>query len=278
MTTPEKRSAFEILRAQLTEWGIGQLAGALQGYITDGLEANEALLRLRDTDVYKQRFAGMALRAQKGHRAINEGEYLAKEESIRMVMQEKYGLPKGFYDDPSDFAKAIGANLGGQEFDERLAQYKAVVTDGANTGVLAYAQSQYGLGTGDLIAYWIDPDRAQNVLNKVAAASKIGAAAARTGFGAVSRAEAERLDSLGVTATQAEQGFSQAAGMAELTQNIGGSEGITRDELTGAIFDQNAEAQRRVTRKQEERRAGFQGGGSYAESRSGFAGLGNANT
>lgn len=271
-------SVADELRALFAQHNLTALAEVLLNLKKQGVGDNELELRLQETAEWKQRFAGNELRRQKGWRVLSAGEYLAKEESIRTIMQEKYGLPKGFYDDPSDFAKAIGANLGGQEMDERLAQYKAVVTDGAATGVLAYAQSQYGLGTGDLIAYWIDPDRAQNVLNKVAAASRIGAAAARTGFGAVSRAEAERLDALGVTATQAEQGFSQAAGMAELAQDVGGSEGVTRGDLTAAIFDQDAAAQRRVTRKQSERRAGFQGGGGYAESRTGFAGLGSANT
>lgn len=274
MTTPQ--SAFDILRDQLTGWGIGSLAGAIAGYITDGIDANQALLQLRQTTEYKTRFAGNEIRRAKGFSVLSEGEYLSREDSLKAQFA-KYELPTGFYDSPDDFAKAIGANLGVEEMGARLEARKAILTDGAATGVLAYAQQQYGLGTGDLLAYFIDPERSQGVLERIAAASQIGAAASRSGFGTVDKSEAERLAALGINANQATQGYSQAAGMNELTQDVG-DQGISRDDLSQAIFEQNAPAQQRVARKQEERRAGFQGGGSFAQSKTGVAGLGSANT
>jgi hypothetical protein len=74
MTTPENQSAFDLLRAQLAQWGIGQLATDVQGYLTGGLDANQALLKLRETDAYKARFAGNALRLAKGLAPLSEGE------------------------------------------------------------------------------------------------------------------------------------------------------------------------------------------------------------
>lgn len=276
MTTPERTSAFDIIRDQFRQWGLGSLAENIQRYITDGISPQEALIRLRETKEYKTRFVGNTTRLAKGLRPLSEAEYLSAEERLREQFRS-YELPPGFYDSPDDFSKAIGADLGAGELRERLEARKAILTDGAATGVLDYARRAYGLGTGDLLAYFIDPDRAAPIITKMARASQVGAAAARTGWGGVTRAEAERLDALGVNAAAAEAGFSQAANLLELTADVDDA-GISRDDITGAIFDQNADAARRVTRKQDERRARFAGGGTFAESRTGFAGLGSAAT
>lgn len=277
MTTPAPQSASDIINSQLAAWGLSSLSGAVNGYITQGLDANQALLQLRQTDVYKTRFAGNTTRLANGLAPLSESDYLNREDSLREQFRQA-GLPPGFYDQPDDFAKAIGSDLGAQELSTRLAAAKAVVMDGANTGVLAYAKQNFGLGDGDLLAYFIDPDRAAPVLTTLAQASQIGADAARTGFGNISGDTATRLANQGISDAQAQQGFSQAAGLLGLADSTGDSQGLTRDDLQSAVLDQDAAAQARVTQKQGERKAGFQGGGGYATGKQGISGLGTANT
>lgn len=277
MTTPAPQSASDIINDQLAQWGLASLSGAVSGYVTQGLSADQALLQLRQTDEYKQRFAGNTILAANGQATLSEAYYLSKEDSLREQFRLA-GFPQGFYDQPSDFAKAIGNSIGAQELSNRLAAAKAVVTDGANTGVLQYAKDNFGLGDGDLLAYFIDPDRAAPVLTKLAQASQIGADAARTGFGPISGATANRLADQGVSDAQAQQGFGQAAGLLGLTGDTGDSKGLTRDDLTSAILDNNAAAQKLVTQKQDERKAAFQAGGSFATGKQGVAGLGTADT
>lgn len=271
--------AFEAARAQYAAWGLSSLSETLIQLSQQGLDDNSFLLKLRETPDYKVRFAGNTTRLAKGLTVLSEADYLDKEAALRAQLSDpEWGLPKDFYDSPDDYAKMIGTDMGAAEIQSRLQGVKNIVTDGAMTGVLDYARANYNLGTGDLIALWLDPERAAPVLSRMSKASAIGAAAKRTGYGNVSTNEAERLDALGITADQAQAGYADAAGLSELTQNVGGDQGIAAGDLTGAIFDQNDEARQRVEKAQNVRRARFQGGGSFAEGKSGIAGLGSANS
>lgn len=277
-TAPKPTTADAALVALLRQYGLGSLANVLVDSAKQGLSAPEAYEKLVASDAYKQRFAGNELRRKKGLNVLSEAEYLSKEADLAATMQY-YKLPRGFYDQPDDFAKAISADIGRQELTQRLEARKAIIDDGAATGVLQYAKENYGFTDGDMLAFFIDPERAQSVLDKVAKASQIGAAAARAHWGAINTAEAERLAGLGLTADQAQAGYGQAAGLQELTSNLAGNDtGVDRADLTNAIFNNDAAAKARVARKQAERTAAFQAGGGYASGKEGLAGLGSANS
>lgn len=262
-------------------YGLESLAKVLVGFAQQGYGQDESYLRLRETKEYQQRFAGNEERAKKfPHLSrLTEAEYINREQGYEQLMRS-YGLPKGFYDNPADYAKLIGANVGSGELQQRLNSYKAVVTDGKATGVLAYARDKYGLSDGDLTALFIDPARAAPLLEKIANASQVGAAAKRVGWGDVSRAESERLAALGINANQAAAGYSQAAELAGLADTIEGTDStaLARADLTRATLEDNADARRRIARRQEERKARFGGGGGFAESKGGIGGLGSANS
>jgi hypothetical protein len=271
-------NADAALQALFASYGLSSLAPQILGYAQQGLSPDESMLKLQETKEWKARFQGNEIRRQKGLNVLSPAEYLSREDAYSQQMRQ-YGLPAGFYDHPDDFAKAIGADLGGQELGQRLDARKAIVEDGAHTGVLDWARQAYGLDTGDLIAFFTDPDRAAPLLSRMAAASQVGAAAARTKWGDVSTADAERLAALGVGADQASAGFSTAAGLKELTSDLaGGQSEVTQQNLVDAVFTGDATAKAAVTRKQDERKATFAGGGAYAQSQTGIAGLGSANT
>lgn len=279
MTTPTPFSgmtADQIIANALTNWGLESLIPVVQGYHTQGLSPDESYTQLITTKEYQKRFDGNNGLRQKGLAVLPEAEYLSRERTIDQQLTQ-YRLPPGFADTQADKAKLIGNNVGGVELDTRLKAAQDVVTDGAMTGALAYAQANYGLGTGDLMAYFLDPTRAAGLLDKISKASQVGGAAERVGFGAVDTATAERLAAQGLDAGQAASGFSQAAGLNQLTQNVG-DVGVTKDDLEKALLEKDAGATQRVQRKQEERKAVFQAGGSYATDKTGVAGLGSANT
>lgn len=267
-------SVADTLAAVLGRYGLGSLATEVLGFAQQGLSDPEIEIKLQETDAWKQRFIGNEARRQKGLPVLSAAQYLSKEDGLRAQMR-MYGLPEGFYDQPDDFARAIGADLGAQELGQRLEARKAVIDDGALTGALQYAQDNYGMTSGDLLAMWIDPERATPLLTRQAEASMIGAAAARTGFGAVSKTEAERLAAMGISAGQAASGYSEAASLIGLT---GGEDSVTRGELQAASLEQNAQAKRKIEQVQDARKARFQGGGGFAESKEGITGLGSANT
>lgn len=278
-TATKNTSSLDVLRGQMTDAGLPEGFGdILFGYVQEGLSDDEADIRLRKTDQWKTRFIGNEERKAKGMRELSPAEYLSKERALADQFAY-FDLPTGFYDDPTDFAKAISSDLGADELQKRLQARKSVLEDGAMTGVLTWAQDNYGLGAGDLLAFWIDPDRATNVVTKVAAAAGIGAAANRTGWGQVGTAEAERLADMGVTADAAQSGYSQAAGLLGLTDSAETGAGqVARQDLTKAVFNDDADAQRRIQRAADTRKARFQQGGQFATGKAGFAGLGNATT
>lgn len=280
MTTPTPLSgltADQIIATALANWGLPSLTKLVQGYNTKGLNGDEAYLDLITQPEYKTRFAGNDGLRAKGLAPLSEAEYLDKEKTIAQQFAT-YQLPPGFADSQADKAKLIGANVGSKELDQRLSAAQAIVTDGALNGALAYARANYGLGTGDLMAYFLDPARAAPLLNQQARASAIGAAAARTGFGGIDTTTAERLDAQGVTAEAAASGFSQAAGLGGLTSKVADTTALTKDDLEKALLEGNAAATTKVQKVQDERKAQFAGGGGYATSQSGVSGLGSAKT
>jgi len=275
-----KRDAYSALVALFAGYGLGTLTGQILRMVQEGLSADTISVELQETKEWKTRFVGNEKRRAKGLPVLSPAEYLATEAAYRQVYRQ-FGLPTGFYDDPDDFARAMEADMSAMELQARVQARKQVVTSGENTGVLSYFKDNFGLTDGDMLAYWVDPDRALPLLQQQVAASEVGAAAQRTGWGGLDKAAALRLADLGITPDQAAQGFGEAAGLAELTQQLPGTAGddtVTRGDLIGATLEQNAVAKERVLRSQETRLAAGKGGGRYAEDKEGLAGLRQANT
>lgn len=183
------------------------------------------------------------------------------------------GLPEGFWDAPDDFSKLIVNDVSPAELQTRIMDGYVRVAN-APQEVKDALEQYYGVGAGGLAAYFLDEQRALPVLQRQVAAAEIGGFGAHTGFGAVSVTEAERLASEGITGDQAEQGFSQLASTRELFNPLDrGEDTIGRDEQLGAVFEGNANARRRIAERQRRRVAQFEGGGTLAQNRTGYAGL-----
>jgi len=275
-----QRDAYAALLGVFKGYGLATLAPKILQFIQEGLGADAISVELQETKEWKTRFVGNERRRAKGLPVLSPAEYLATEAGYRQVYRQ-FGLPTGFFDSPDDFARAMEADMSAMELQSRMQARKQVVTSGENTGVLGYFRDNFGLTDGDLLAFWIDPDRALPLLQQQVAASEVGAAAQRTGWGGLDKATALRLADLGITPDQAAQGFGEAAGLTELTQQLPGTAGddtVTRADLIGATLEQNAPAKERVLRSQETRLAAGKGGGKYAEDKEGLAGLRQANT
>lgn len=276
--TPPQDSARAIINDALAQYGLSGLATqAWQQYLT-GMPVEQIGLWLRTTPEYAARFPGMAA-LRKAGQALSEAEYVAKERADAEMLRA-YGLPAAFYNDRNLLGNLIGNQVSTAELQGRLDAYRAVVTDGSMSGVRAYARDAFGLGDGDLIAYFIDPDRAAPVLEQQARASQIGAAAARAGWTGLDPATALQLAGRGVSPQQAEQGFGQAATLRLLTQNLPGQQGgqVAEQDVTAAVLNQDAQAKRRVQQAVEERVNPFRAGGRFTEDTRGVTGLGQAAT
>lgn len=273
----EDKGAKALIRSILSQWGLAPLADRLWKQYVNGAPIEQIFLDLRKTDEYKARFPGMAALSKKG-RAISEAEYISLERSYLQIARAA-GLPKGFYDRPDDFGRLIAGEVSPQEWAERV-QIASAAAFSSPPELRSELSRLAGVKAGDLVAYWLDPKRALPKLQQAFGMAQLGAASIRTGFGLLTKDEASRLADLGISLEQATEGFASLADTPEEFFGVLPGEErveteITRREQLGAAFEGNAAAKRRIQLRARRRVAAFDEGGGFAQTRSGFAGLGS---
>ena len=288
-TMNARQSAREYLSGLFKQFGfadadVASLMGSVEGWIQSGLAdagTDAVLMKFRDTDIYKRRFAGMAELISRGQ-SITEAEYIGLESSFRNVMQN-YGLPVTYYDSPEDYARLIGAGLSPKEVEERVVAAKQAM----NPLVAAELREYYNIEDGDLTAYMLGltdekglrlaSARNQEAIRTQGRAAQIGAAAERAGF-SMDRAYAERLGgtSLGQnldpfqmeTLGRLEGTFDQARRIADRETTLAGIDQETfdqRDALAAAFGDQQKTlASERRAKRERARFSGSAGASSAA--------------
>lgn len=214
---PVQRDAFRYMESQLRAWGLDSLIGDLRNLIVKGETNTDTLtLALSNTKAYKIRFAGNEERIKNGLAALSPAQYLSMEASYRDVLQA-YGLPKGFYDQHSDFADFIGKDISASELDQR-----AKIAHDQYENAPAYMKQLWGqyYGTkGDAIAAILDPDVATQRIVDRANTVAIGGSAAKYGIN-IGYADAARLDRAGITGSDADKAYQQIAQSQSLDQGI----------------------------------------------------------
>lgn len=267
-------TAVEDTIASLDEWGLGALGQKVWQWHTEGLPLGEITRRIRESPEHAARYPGFAELQKKG-RGISEGQWVEMERAYVQVAR-KYGIPPGFYDSPDDFGKMIVGEQSPAEFDRKLAAYEDVYRSSIETN--SEFARMYGIGKGGMLAYFIDPDRAEPVLLQQGRAAAISGTALRTGFGALNIEQAERLESVGLNAAQAEQAFGSLAAASELFNPLdAGEDAISRDEQIGAVAGSTA-AQQRIEKRRAKRKAVFDGAAGYGATEGGVTGLGSASS
>jgi len=231
--TPEqqaaRQSAFDLLKLQFDEYGLGALVEPLRGLIQEGVSPSEFAVRLRQTDPYKKRFAANASRISKGLRALSEADYIDLEDGYQKVMRN-YGLPASYYTKgdlgrQEGFEKFIAGDVSAAELEERIVTAQKRVLDAAPEVMTALKQFYPDIKNGEILAYTLDPDKGLADIRKKITAAEIGGAAIGAGLGA-SSTRAEELARYGVTAETARAGY----------EAIGG--GLERGRQLASIYQQ----------------------------------------
>lgn len=231
--------------------------------------------------VFDNRFPGNKALRDAGKPEYSYGNYLTLEEEFRSDLRDA-GFPPGFYDDTSSLGKFIGGEVSRAELQTRAtAAYTAVKE--ADPGTVTELRRLYGLGDADLAAYFLDPAKAVDALNKrltgrqlagQVQAAQIGAEAQRQAGMGLTTQQAERLAQQGVSPETARQGFTAIAAQQQLFQPIGaGEQAVTAEEQIGATFGTNAAAAQRIAQRRRRRQAEFETGGGVATSQTGVSGL-----
>lgn len=271
----DDRDAIARLNQVLDQYGLTSLSGQVERWLVEGISESEVPQRMRETQEFKTRFPGIEARQKAGFTPPSVEDYLQFEQRASEMMRQA-GLPAGFYDSTDDFSRFISNGVSLAELGDRI-------TLAANAAFRAPketldALAAWGVGPGELTAYWLDPDKAAPLLEKRQAAAELAGTAQRTRYGTLNEDDATRLAGLGVTGKQAETGFQQLNDGKELFASLDSTEDrIGQQEQLGAVFEGNSAARRRIEQRAKKRAATFAGSGGFASSQQGLVGLGDAN-
>lgn len=265
-----QQNATAVMKGVLTEYGMTALYDRVVGYIKDGYDADAIMVLIRTTPEYKQRFPAMEALAKKG-RAISEGTYIEYEKTAS-GLERRYGIPEGML--MGSVTNLLENEVSAAELNDRVLLASAAAIQAPDDIKNTFSQ-YYGIDTGGLTAYFLDPERATPLLEKQYSSSIIGTEAARQGVG-IDVFGAENLASLGITQEQARQGFGRVQASAALTQGRG--DVVTQQELISGTFAQDEQSLQAIERAARARAGRFQQGGGFTETAQGVAGLGTAAT
>ena len=112
-----RRSAFKVLEDTFNSYGLGSLVPVVRTFMEQGLSDDEAVIQLRQTPEYKQRFLGNEGRRAKGLYAYSESEYLQAEQTYRDLLAQS-GLETLATADT--FSKLIGGAVSPAETQDRI--------------------------------------------------------------------------------------------------------------------------------------------------------------
>jgi hypothetical protein len=271
------QGAKAFITGTLEMYGLGGLGEWAWKQYLDGMPIEAILLEMRKRPEYKQRFPAMEALSKQG-RAISESQYIEYERGVANVFHAA-GLPSGFYDKPDDFTRFLSNNVSLPELQDRVTMYAQAAFQ-VPPEVRAELQRNYGIGPGEITAYFIDEKRALPLIQQQWAAAQIGGQSKITGYGQLGTQQLERLANLGISPEQAAQGFTQLGLSREIFQPLEGGEfNISQQEQLAATFEGNISAQERITRQARRRQTQFEGGGSYAGSPAeGYTGIGSSSS
>lgn len=274
------QSARQIVTSFLQQFGLGSLATwAWQRYtqLGGGPNAlNQISVEMTEQPQFNKRFPAYKILAEKGE-AMSPVEMINYEQTARQVFHAA-GIPQGFYDSPDDLAKFMVNNVSTSELQSRV-QLASSAALTAPQDVKDALKNYYGLDQGHLTAYFLNPTKALPLLQQDFASAQIGADAARSQVGDLTKAQAIHLAQTGVTDQAAQQGFGKLAQEQGLfQQQVQGEDQIDLGTQIGAVFDNSAAAQLRIRRRQEARLADFQGNAGENVGQGGVGGLGTGDS
>lgn len=240
LLTGANRDAFMALQTLFKGYGLDALAGKIFDYVKNGYSADTISILLQDTPEYKQRFKANEARLKAGLPVLSPADYINTENAYRQILRQS-GLPSGFYDSTDDFTNWLSKDVSPTEVQSRT----DLATQATALANPAYklALNQMGIDDGHMAAYFLDPDKSLPLLQKAAATAAIGGAALGQGL-TFNQAYAEQLATIGVTATQAQQGYQQVAQELGTMKNLGQLYGqqFGQAEEEQSVFGTSAEA------------------------------------
>ena len=185
-------------------------------------------------------------RIANGLTPLSPADYIATENSYNDIFHSA-GVPSGFYSSQDQLGTLIGADIAPTELQDRVNTAAKSIAN-QDPFYSQTLQNYYGLTPGDMIAHALDPQTALPLLQRQTAAATFGAAGNRQNI-ATDKATAEQYAALGVTQSQAEQGFGQIGtelGTDQKLASIYQDPNNVQSQLVAATFGGQGGAQAQV--------------------------------
>lgn len=233
------RDAFAALQSMFNQYGLGSLAPKIYEFAKQGYGADVISLLLQDTKEYKTRFAGNQARAAAGLPVLSPAEYLSTEQAYRQILSDA-GLPKGFYDSPTDFTKWIAGDASPTEIKGRV-DLAVANSMQVNSWTKQALSDLYGVDQSYVTAYFLDKTRALPLLQKQSQAAQFGAEALKRGL-QMNQGRLEDYVTAGLSQSAVSQGFQAVAEALPNIQAIAAryGEGFTQSELEQDFIENGA--------------------------------------
>lgn len=253
-TEQDNRSSIQIITDKLAEYGLESLGPKAFQMLLDGTPADSVLFDLRETEEYKERFKGIAMRSANGYTPMNEFDYIKYERRVQQLFLEA-GIPSSFMES-DDIAEFIANDVSPNELGNRVAMAASAVAN-VNPELKNQLRELYGVGVadeGELIGYFLDPERAVSAIEQRLQLESAGLSAASvqaTGQG-LNANVARQLAGQNV---QQREVTARLAPQAGLTQATFGDQGVASSELAAAEFGLDSESTAQIRRLRQRRQA-----------------------
>ena len=239
----DTQDAYALLEAAFKLYGLDSLVPVIRGYMEQDLGPEQAKLKLKSEQAYKDRFKGNELRVGKGLNAISEAEYIELENDYNETLKS-YGLSDyfGATTDATNrlarqqkMAEVIGNDISAEEFKDRI---DTVVTrvNLSDANIKTELKRLYDITDTDLVKYFLDPKEGSKQLERKVTVAEISAASISQGLGQTSLSTAEDLAKLGIDKAKAVAGYEKIAEYLPTTEKLSAiykAEGITYNKATG---------------------------------------------
>ncbi len=166
-------NAFAMLTAILKEWGLDSLADSVRNMLIAGDKTEIIPFKIRETDAYKTRFAGLIQRTKNGLAPLSEAQYLATETALKSVVRKYIG--SGQYDSNDTVARWLASDVSPQELNDRLSAYAQNYMQQPQSVKDAWAA--HGMTPRDAIVAAMDPKVTQVELKRGLTAFALGSEA-----------------------------------------------------------------------------------------------------
>jgi len=239
----DRQSAYDILYNEFNKYGLGSLVEDIKGLIQSNVSPSQFSLELQNTKAYQQRFSANQDRIKAGLKALTPAEYIGLEDQYQNIMRN-YGMPSTYYTKDgtgkqAGFEKFLANDVSASELEDRIATAQQRVLNSNPEVLQALKQFYPDINNADILAYTLDPQNALTGIKRKVTAAEIGGAALAQGLQATG-GTAESLAGLGITKSQAQQGYTEIAGIlprATQLADIYGEQPYTQQTAESEVFN-----------------------------------------